>query len=223
MAPALKLLGGKLTLTGPVLGEDALWLAASIPQLPPDTLVLDAACGNGVAALALLTRQPQLTVTAVDINPVLIARAKSNAKANKLNLSLLTTNLLAPFPLQPFTVVMCNPPFHAQERGHIGSPSKTMPKGDFPRWLAALTSLTATGGALYLILHSACQNELTHFAQTHPAALTLTPLQTAPDKPAKRLLATLHPTQPFSLTENPPLPAYQESLRQSILHNAKGL
>ncbi|MFZ2586679.1 MAG: methyltransferase, partial [Alphaproteobacteria bacterium] len=84
MNPTITLLGGRLKLESSPHGnppEDALWLATSVTP-PPPARVLDAMCGTGVVGLALLTREPTLHLTALDINPTLTAAATRNAALN---------------------------------------------------------------------------------------------------------------------------------------------
>lgn len=227
MKNTFTLLGSRLTLTGPTPPEDALWLAASIPTLPYGTRVLDAGTGTGIAALALLTRQPHLNLTGVEINPEHAAFATQNASLNHLPLQIHTADILT-FQAEPFPLVISNPPFHATARGHsTPNPQKalahSMPDNFLTHWLLALHRLTAPTGSIHLILHAACLKELTSFAQTANAALTVIPLQTSSKNPPKRLLAVLNPSIPYTLTTLPPLPTYNKPLREKVLQNAHPL
>lgn len=188
----LTLLGGRLQLhpRGPRPTEDPLWLAATVPALPNGAHVLDAGCGIGTAGLALLLRQPTLALTSLDVNPELPPLAAQNATLNGLVLTPVIHNILT-FRAEPFAAVLCNPPFHAQERGHASATrglAHTMPAGMFTPWLAALHRLTAPGGTLHLILHSLYRNELTAFTEANRCHLTLAPIQSS-SRPPKRLLA----------------------------------
>jgi tRNA1(Val) A37 N6-methylase TrmN6 len=222
------LLGGRLTLLNvpPRPAEDALWLAASLPALPPHAAVLDAACGCGVAGLALLARQPGLRITALDIEPSLTELAAKNAMLNTLPLRILTADVLALPPLGPFAAILCNPPFYPAEThpaSHTQARAKSLPPGQLHQWLAALTAVLQPGGTLHLVLHSACQPQLTAFAQAHACALTVTPLAMSPTLPPKRLLAALQPGSGHTLAILPPVAAHDATVRQSILLNANGL
>lgn len=228
MTKPFKLLGGKLTLTGPPPPEDALWLAASITP-PPGSTVLDAMCGIGTVGLALLTRCPTLAVTAIDVDPTRAATAQTNATLNKQTYYTAHTADLTTFTSPHlFDYALMNPPFHATARGH-STPNTAkalahgLPPNHLTLWLQALHTLVTPTGTIALILHSACQPEVLTFAKRHPYATTLQPLQTAPNKPPKRLLAILTKQTTFTLKEHPPLPTYDTSIREDILTMAKGL
>jgi tRNA1(Val) A37 N6-methylase TrmN6 len=227
MDPSFTLLGGKLTLTGPRPAEDALWLAASVTP-PPNSKVLDAMAGIGTVGLALLIRCPTLSVTAVEIDPTLTALAATNATLNHHSTYQAHAADLTTFTATPFDYALMNPPFHATERGH-STPNSTkarahgLPPNHLTLWLNALHRLLTPTGTMALILHSACQPELLAFAKTNHYTTTLQPLQTAPNKPAKRLLAILTKHTIFTLAEHPPLPTHNPTLRKSILEMAKGL
>ena len=221
-------LGGKLQLyqAEPRPTEDPLWLAATMPVLPAGSRVLDCGSGSGLASLALLIHQPHLHLTALDINPANTALAARNARLNNLPLTTLTANILTflpayPHTLTPFNAILCNPPYHAEERGHT-TPSATkkqahsLPANHLTLWLHALTKLLAPSGTLHLILHAACTPELTTFA-TPDHNLAITPLQTSPNRPAKRILATLQAAPNPKLTTNPPLQAYNPAIRRQHL------
>lgn len=217
-------LGGRLILenTPPRPTEDPLWLTAFLPPLPQGSRVLDCGTGSGIAALALLLRQPHVMTEALDIDPALTALAQRNAQRNNLPLVTHTANILCQPPLGPYDAILCNPPYHGQERGHTTpnaakQQAHSLPEGDLTRWLEAMLALLQPHGSLYLILHSACEAELTAFAQTHHKTLHLTPLQTAEAKPPKRLLALLQNTGPHQLHRHNPIPAYNPATRQQFL------
>lgn len=214
------LLGGKLILheSDPRPTEDPLWLATTIPALPRGAQVLDAGCGSGVAGLALLLRQPGLHLTALDIDASLTTLAARNATLNNLRLTPHPADILAHPKIGPFDAILCNPPYHAQEHGHTtANPQKSLahslPAGHFPLWLAALVKLLKPTGSLYLIAHATYQADLLTFAPANGYSLTLTSLQTSASRPPKRLLAHLEPSLLPQTYHNPPLAAYNPTLR----------
>ncbi len=217
------ILGGKLHLHNvqPRPTEDPLWLAATMPALPAGARVLDAGSGSGIATLALLIHQPHLHLTALDIDPANTALATQNAALNNLFLQTLTADILTHPNLPPFDAILCNPPYHGQERGHTTpNPTKkqahSLPSGHLTLWLHALTRLLTPSGTLHLILHAACEAELNAFT-THTHRLAITPLQTSENRPPKRLLATLQASPNPTITTNPPLQAHNPAIRQKYL------
>ncbi|PZP39567.1 MAG: hypothetical protein DI585_03790 [Pseudomonas fluorescens] len=217
-------LGGRLILTNttPRPTEDPLWLTAFIPPLPAGSRVLDAGTGSGIAALSLLRRQPHIYAEAADIDPTLTALAQANAHLNDLPLIVHTADILTTAPLGHYDAILSNPPFHAEDRGHTTpdaakQQAHTLPAGDLPRWLTALTHMLTPTGSLHLILHSACQAELTTFAHTHGMMLHLTPLQSSESRPPKRLLALLERADTPTIHHHPAIPTYDPALRQTHL------
>lgn len=64
-------------------GTDSFLLSA-LPQLKKGLRVCDLGCGTGLLGLLLLQRQPELTVTGIDIQPAAIALAQKAAAENHL-------------------------------------------------------------------------------------------------------------------------------------------
>jgi release factor glutamine methyltransferase len=75
--------------------------------------VVDVGTGTGAVALALATRRPDASVTAIDVSPGALALAAENAAANDLGerLELLEGDLLAPVAGRQFDLVVSNPPY----------------------------------------------------------------------------------------------------------------
>lgn len=226
-AETFTLLGGKLALHAatPHPPEDALWLAASLPTLPHGAQVLDAACGPGTAALALLTRQPHLHITALDSDPTLTQLAAHNATLNNHTLTTITADLLTAPALPRYHAILCNPPFYTAEHHHPARTAtrntcKHLPCGAMPLWLSTLTNLLTPCGTLHMVLHAACAPQLTAFAANNHA-LTITPLQTSLTRAPKRILAQLRPHPSPSFTQHPNLPTAPH--RHRILHHGEAL
>lgn len=224
------LLGGRLKLlnTLPRTTEDALWLAAAMPTLPPGSRVVDAGSGNGAAGLALLTRQPQLIVTGVEVDAALTATAQANAQGNYANYQAVTADITSYAAPCPFQAALSNPPFYAEARGHSAATAqrrraRTLHAHMLTAWLVALHRLTETTGQILLITHSHCREEIETFARTHACRATFTPLQSSPDRPAKRLLAHLQKGQTFKVQEAPAILTFTPSLRTKVLTGGQGL
>ncbi len=113
-----RLLGGRVRLSQPVEGYraaiDPVFLAAAVPARAGES-VLDLGCGVGAAALCLLARVPELSVTGLEIQAELVRLAGENARANGVAERFLPIagDLSRPPPhLAPgaFHHVLCNPP-----------------------------------------------------------------------------------------------------------------
>jgi tRNA1(Val) A37 N6-methylase TrmN6 len=225
----LNLLGGALlwadSATPP--SEDALWLAASVPNLPPKTRVLDMACGNGAVGLALLARQPTLHLVGLDCDATVLAQAQANAALNQQNLQWQHTDAFTATHINPYPVVVCNPPFHRRAKGH-SSPSvrKALAHGldDLNTWVNAWQHALVQGGRLYCVLHSSLQAEVRHLLSPLGGTLWLAHLATHPTRAPKRLLACWHKTPtPFIAHTLNVVPSYHSPLRQAVLHRAGAL
>ena len=104
-------------------GTDSFLLSA-LPQLKKGLRVCDLGCGTGLLGLLLLQRQPELTVTGIDIQPAAIALAQKAAAENHLEaqLQFQCADLRAVrnhFPSGCFDLVVCNPPYYPVQSGKI--------------------------------------------------------------------------------------------------------
>jgi release factor glutamine methyltransferase len=77
--------------------------------------IVDVGTGTGAIALALATRLPGATLTAIDVSPGALALAAENAAAGGLEdrVELLEGDLLAPVAGRSFDLVVSNPPYVA--------------------------------------------------------------------------------------------------------------
>lgn len=229
-AETLPLLGGRLQWlpTAPRPPGDAFWLAASVPSLPAHTRVLDAGCGNGAAGLALAVRQPQVVLQGLDIQSVGIAEAAQHAHASGITAQFTTADLFTWPSTQQFGAILCNPPFHAQARGHTTpSAAKALAHGlsSLAPWVAAWARLLAAEGAVHLILHTALQAELVALARPLGGTLHTALLATHASRPPKRLLVCWQPnaSQIFQHLKARLVPAYHTPLREAVLREAQSL
>lgn len=104
------------------------FLLSSLPRLKPGLRVCDLGCGTGLLGLLLLQRQPELTVTSVDIQPASIRLAEKAAAKNGLTdrLTFQTTDLRdvkALFPTGSFDLAVCNPPYYPCASGALSGDS----------------------------------------------------------------------------------------------------
>jgi len=92
------------------------FLLSSFPKLKPSLRICDLGAGTGLLGLLLLQRQPQLTVTGVELQEPPLRLAEKTAAVNGLErrLNFLHADLRRTeelFPTGSFDLVVCNPPY----------------------------------------------------------------------------------------------------------------
>ena len=102
-------------------GTDS-FLLSSLPHLKPGLRVCDLGSGTGLLGLLLLQRQPQLTITGVEIQEQAVRLAKKAAVENALTDRLIFQHLdlrevRSSFPTGGFDLVISNPPYYSPQRG----------------------------------------------------------------------------------------------------------
>ena len=160
-------LGGRLRLRQPVrghrVGHDAILLAASTSAWPGQHAV-DLGAGIGAAGLALAVRVPNVSVSLVEIEPVLAALAEENAKRNGLSGRAITLDVGAPprafaeagLPPECADCVLMNPPFNDPAR-HRSSPDQQRRRAHAAEadtlavWLRTADRLLVPNGVLTMI------------------------------------------------------------------------
>jgi 16S rRNA (guanine1207-N2)-methyltransferase len=80
---------------------------------PSGRNVLDIGCGYGAIGLYIKAIFPEQKVTMIDINNRALDYAKSNAKANKLEVEVLNSNLFSSLSNMVFDDIVSNPPIAA--------------------------------------------------------------------------------------------------------------
>lgn len=73
--------------------------------------IADIGTGSGAIAVALASKLPHASITAIDISARALAIAEENAKRNGVALRFLQGDLLAPAGAEPFDVIVSNPPY----------------------------------------------------------------------------------------------------------------
>ena len=162
------ILGGRLRVRQPLrghrVGHDAILLAAATCARPTERAI-ELGAGVGAAAFAVAARVPGLKLTLVEIDPVLCALARHNARLNRLEdrISVFDANAesidsLKSAGLSPenFDRVLMNPPFHDSHRHNVSpDPGRRLAHsgetGLLKRWIASAAWLLKTSGVLVLI------------------------------------------------------------------------
>ena len=157
------LLDGRIQIVQPRTGYrvaiDSVLLAASVPVLPKQT-VLDAGAGTGAVSFCLVARQPDLRVTALEMNAMHRNMLEKGMELNGMakQVQLVAGDLRDPPPglrSRQFDHVATNPPYYADgcARRPANSSSnaadhQTMPLDD---WIEACARRVRSGGFLTLI------------------------------------------------------------------------
>jgi release factor glutamine methyltransferase len=71
--------------------------------------------GAGSGLIALYAAREGAQVTASDINPVAIQSLELNSHSNRIPLTVITSDLFANIPKQPFDIIAINPPYYKKQ------------------------------------------------------------------------------------------------------------
>jgi tRNA1(Val) A37 N6-methylase TrmN6 len=162
-------LGGKLKILQPEKGYragiDAVFLAATIPVQPGDT-VFEAGIGVGVASLCIMARQPAVHVTGMEITARYAMMCEENAKRNGFahNIRVIHADVkealrkdLASMPQHgSFAHAFANPPYF--EEGKV-TPSPSLLKAqahsfgpdDLELWIKVMGFMVGLRGTVTMI------------------------------------------------------------------------
>ena len=162
-------IGGRLTILQPEKGYragiDAVFLAASIPANPGETL-FEAGIGTGVASLCVAMRVPGVHITGMEITSRYAMLAEQNAKRNNLAQSLRVIHGdvkealrrdLSHLPAHgTFSHAFANPPYYEQDKA---TPSPNLLKAqahsfapeDLELWVKVLATMVTLRGTVTLI------------------------------------------------------------------------
>jgi tRNA1Val (adenine37-N6)-methyltransferase len=183
------------------VGTDAILLAAAVPQRTKR--ILDMGCGVGGVALCIAKRLPDIHVTAVEIDPDMLALAERNIKDNNLaaQIRLLTGDIkaLSPVLANSFDHVVSNPPYHdtrgtrpqnrSRALAHMGEDTK------LADWVKAAIWATKPRGRISFICRADRASELiTAFESNGAGETLLCPLWPRHDTPASRVIIQVRKT-----------------------------
>ncbi|HEV7960358.1 MAG TPA: methyltransferase [Rhizomicrobium sp.] len=186
-------LGGKIIVSQPEngfrAGLDAVMLAAAVPE---GRNALELGAGAGTASLCLAARLTGISVTGIEIDPVLVKLANENAAANGMaeRMRFAAADVFA-LPLEfkrEYDAVLMNPPFHGEGQSSA-DPSRAralMDQGALSSWLEAGLKRTVSGGSFTAILRADRLNEaLVALPET---GVVVYPLWPKAGEPARRVL-----------------------------------
>ncbi|RKQ70095.1 tRNA1(Val) (adenine(37)-N6)-methyltransferase [Oceanibaculum indicum] len=194
-----RLLGGRVLLRQPRQGYraaiDPVLLAASLDPKPGQH-VLDIGCGVGAAALCLLARRPDITITGIEIQPGLAELARQNAALNGVadRFQIIEGDIAALRLAERFDHAMSNPPFLPPDRGNAPpDASKALAhvedEADLPAWTHFAATALPHRGTLTLIHRADRLTELlAALEDARFGSVVIFPLWPRTGTPAKRVL-----------------------------------
>ena len=135
------------------LGGDSLALG-KFTQVRRGEQVCDLGCGSGVLSLLLLSREPSLTVTGLELDESAAALAEENYRANALPGQVVLGDLRRVrelFLAGSFDLVVSNPPYFPAGSGDSGGPARMEESCTLEEICAAAAFLAKNGGRLALV------------------------------------------------------------------------
>ncbi|MEZ5703993.1 MAG: peptide chain release factor N(5)-glutamine methyltransferase [Burkholderiaceae bacterium] len=95
------------------------WALEVLRPIKTEARLVDLGTGSGAIALAIKHQRPDLDVTATDASPDALAVAQANAARLNLSVRFVQGSWLAAVPGMRFDVVVSNPPYIADDDGHL--------------------------------------------------------------------------------------------------------
>ena len=199
-------LGGKLQILQPEKGYragiDAVFLAASIPVMPGES-VFEAGIGAGVASLCMLARAPAAHVTGVEINTRYAVLCEQNAKRNNFADALRVIHADAKEALRrdletmpehgSFAHAFANPPFF-DEAKVTASPSLLKAQAhafgpeDLDLWVKVLLAMVAPRGTVTIVHRAETLSQLLAVMDGRFGDIRVAPLFPRAGAPASRVI-----------------------------------
>ena len=190
--------------TGHRSGSDALLLAAALPVGAAGRLA-DLGAGAGVAGMAALAANPDLSGVLVEIDAAMARLARRSlaldvnrriaARAEVLNADATlsgTKREAAGLANASFDHVIVNPPYNYVEQRPPGDPLKAlahmMGAGGLDPWMRTAAAILKPGGMLHLIYRTEKLGEIIACAQGRFGGLTIVPLHARADAVAGRII-----------------------------------
>jgi tRNA1Val (adenine37-N6)-methyltransferase len=132
------------------LGQDALALG-EFTTLRSGMRVCDLGTGSGVLLLLLARREPDLSLSGVELDPLSAQTARDNLSGNGLSGTIVTGDLReAPFPAGAFDLVVSNPPYFPKNSGKSGGSFRSEETCTLDQLCAAASRLVKNGGRFAL-------------------------------------------------------------------------
>ncbi len=132
------------------LGGDALALGR-FASVKPGLRVCDLGTGSGALLLLLAAREPSLSLTGVELDPLAARTARENLMRNGLEGEILNGDLREnPFPAGRFDLIVSNPPYFPVGAGASAGPARSEETCTLEELCAAAARLVKNGGRFAL-------------------------------------------------------------------------
>lgn len=135
------------------LGSDSQALGG-FAQVKKNEKVCDLGCGGGVLGLYLLSREPSLRVTGLELNEPAANLARENFAANNLDAEVVQgdlRNVRTLFPAGHFDLVVSNPPYFAAGSGYSGGSTRMEETCTLDEVCAAASWCVKNGGRFAIV------------------------------------------------------------------------
>ncbi len=184
---------------GDSITTDTLLLAEFVPALAPTDRVLEIGTASAPIPLILAAKNPETSITGVEIQPQRARAAMRNIRTNGLNdrvtiLNMDYRDLPTRFPPASFTHVISNPPYKRAGTGRMSpDPARNLARHETRGTLKDLVSVSAKllvpGGRLLIIFTTERLAELkTELKENSLAPLREEPVRTGKTKQPRRAL-----------------------------------
>jgi tRNA1(Val) A37 N6-methylase TrmN6 len=186
-------------------GLDAVLLAASVPVAAAPRAfcrVLDLGAGVGTVGLCVAARLPDVDVTLLEREPVLLDLARANIARAGVGervrvVSGDVEHLGADPNLKPdsFDYVLANPPYQIEGRGRspanaLKARAHAMPDGALENWVRTMARLVVPAGMAVMIHRADALGEILAAYSTRFGALTVQPVHPRLNEAASRVLVS---------------------------------
>jgi tRNA1(Val) A37 N6-methylase TrmN6 len=173
---------------------DAVFLAAACPARAGES-VLDLGLGVGVASLCLGVRVPGVRLTGLEIQQSYADLAQVNARASDIPLDVIVgdaARMPATLRALSFDHVITNPPYFDPGKGlpnpDAGRDTAFRESLSLAQWLDSAIRRIGPKGSLTVIHRTERLAEILAALHGRLGALRITPLQSRPGRPAKRVI-----------------------------------
>ena len=231
------ILGGRLRVRQPLrghrVGHDAILLSAATCARATERVV-ELGAGVGAAAFAIAARAPGMKVALVEIDPMLCALARHNARLNKLedrvtvfdaDAESIDSLKSAGLSAEDFDRVLMNPPFHDAHRHNVSpDPGRRLAHsaeaGLLKRWVASAAWLLKENGVLVLIWRADALDDVIETLQPAFGDIAVLPVHPREDAAPIRVLVRAAKGGSASPKTYPPLVLNDEEGRPTPVAEA---